>query len=115
MTTLHDLADRVEAVSEVYAARCDIRRDADWFALKLQEELGELIAEVLRASGRGRRSGRSDAEVRAAIADETADLFASVLLFARHFDVDLEAALKRKWFVHLDGARPAIANDGAGA
>jgi NTP pyrophosphatase (non-canonical NTP hydrolase) len=34
--------------------------------------------------------------------DEAADLFAQVLLFCRHNGIDLEAALARKWFSHLD-------------
>lgn len=102
MADLSELSDKAERVSQVYAARCDIRRDDDWFVLKLQEEAGELVAEYLRGSGRGRLGERSPDAVRRALEDETADLFAQLLLFARHNDIDLEAALQRKWFAWLE-------------
>lgn len=103
MRDIEQLGDRVEQVSQVYAARCDIRRDDDWYALKLQEEAGELVAEYLRGSGRGRIGERSPEAIRQALEDETADLFAQLLLFARHNKIDLEAALQRKWFAWIDG------------
>jgi NTP pyrophosphatase (non-canonical NTP hydrolase) len=106
-TTLSELSERVEQVSAIYAARCDIRRDPDWFALKLQEEAGELLAEYLRGSGRGRVGERSDQAIREALEDEAADLLAQVLLFCRHNRIDVEAALERKWFSHLK--RPGVA------
>ena len=102
MADLSELSDKAERASQVYAARCDIRRDDDWFVLKLQEEAGELVAEYLRGSGRGRLGERSPEAVRQALEDETADLFAQLLLFARHNDIDLEAALQRKWFAWLE-------------
>jgi NTP pyrophosphatase (non-canonical NTP hydrolase) len=101
MATITELTERVEQVSAIYATRCDIRRDADWYALKLQEEAGELVAEYLRGSGRGRIAERSDAAIREALENEAADLLAQVLLFCRHNRIDIEAALERKWFSHL--------------
>lgn len=103
MRDIDQLGEAVERVSQIYAARCDIRRDDDWFALKLQEEAGELVAEYLRGTGRGRVGDRSPDAIRRALEDETADLFAQLLLFARHNKIDLEAALARKWFAWLDG------------
>lgn len=35
--------------------------------------------------------------------EEAADVLAMLLLFARHNDIDLDAALERKWFSHLPG------------
>lgn len=102
MAILSELTERVEQVSAIYAARCDIRRDADWYALKLHEEAGELVAEYLRGTGRGRVGERSEAAIRQALEDEAADLLAQLLLFCRHNHIDVEAALQRKWFVHLD-------------
>jgi NTP pyrophosphatase (non-canonical NTP hydrolase) len=102
MASLTELGDRVEAVSDIYAARCNIRRDADWYALKLQEEAGELVAEYLRSTGRGRVAETSTPSVRAALEDEAADLFAQLILFCRNNSIDLEAALQRKWFRYLD-------------
>jgi NTP pyrophosphatase (non-canonical NTP hydrolase) len=98
MAGLAELAKKVERVSDIYAERCGIRRDDDWYALKLTEEAGELVAEYLRATGRGReRDGAAEA-----LADEAADLFAQVLLFCRHNGIDIESALERKWFKYLD-------------
>jgi len=101
MTTITELTERVEQVSAIYAERCGIRRDADWYALKLQEEAGELVAEHLRSTGRGRVGDRTEGAIRAALEDEAADLLAQVLLFCRHNAIDVEAALERKWFSHL--------------
>ncbi|MFB2605883.1 pyrophosphatase, partial [Rhizobium phaseoli] len=39
---LRRLADQFETSSAAYAAANGIERDADWFLLKLQEEMGEL-------------------------------------------------------------------------
>jgi NTP pyrophosphatase (non-canonical NTP hydrolase) len=102
LADLSELTEKAEAVSRLYAERCAIRRDDDWYALKLQEECGELVAEYLRSSGRGRLSGMAPLEVRANLADEAADLLAQLLLFCRHNDVDVEAALERKWFRYLE-------------
>lgn len=99
-----ELAELVARVSDIYAARNDVRRDDDWFVLKLQEELGELSAEHLRATGRGRLKGADAGAVREALEDEAADVLASLLLFARHNRIDLDAALERKWFKYLPAA-----------
>ncbi len=101
MTTLTELTDRVEQVSDIYAQRCNIRRDPDWYALKLQEEAGELVAEYLRGTGRGRVGDRDELTIREALEDEAADLMAQLLLFCRANAIDLEAALQRKWFRYL--------------
>jgi NTP pyrophosphatase (non-canonical NTP hydrolase) len=99
--SLAELTALVAEVSDIYAARNDIDRDDDWFMLKLQEELGELTAEHLRLTGRGRRKGQDDAVIAGARADEAADLLAMLLLYARHNHIDLDAALERKWFQYL--------------
>ncbi len=98
---LAGLGDLVARVSDIYAQRNDIARDDDWYLLKLQEELGELTAEYLKLSGRGRLKGAAPAEIRMALEDEAADVLAMLLLFAHNNRIDLEAALERKWFRHL--------------
>ena len=102
MASLDELSELVARVSDVYASRTGVVRDDDWYALKLQEEAGELIAEHLRLSGRGRKRLESETAMLEARANEAADLFASILLYCRHNDIDLEAALQRKWFTHLE-------------
>lgn len=98
---LAELGELVARVSDIYAVRNDIRRDDDWYIIKLQEELGELTAEHLRVTGRGRLKGADASAVRQALEDEAADVLAGLLLFARHNDIDLDAALQRKWFKYL--------------
>ncbi len=98
---LPELSALVAQVSDIYAERNAIARDDDWYMLKLQEELGELTAEYLRSSGRGRMKGAAPEAVRTALEDETADVLAMLLLFARNNGIDLDAALERKWFKYL--------------
>lgn len=95
---LKKLAEQFEAASQDYAASHGINRDADWFMLKLQEEMGELTQAFNRKTGRGRAKGRSDEDMARDLADETADLLGHVLLFARHHGLDLAAAIERKWY-----------------
>lgn len=101
MTDLSELADKLALVSDIYAERFEIERSADWYVLKLQEELGELTAEHLKGTGRGRLKGADAAEIRVALEDEAADVLAMLLLFARHNKIDLDAALARKWLRYL--------------
>ena len=99
---LRDLAAKFEESSATYVAANGITRDPDWFLLKLQEELGELTQASNRLTGRARRKGLSEDQLRLAVADETADVLGHLLLFARHHEVDLVAAIERKWRFRLD-------------
>lgn len=94
---LRALADRLEAVSVGYAAREGIRRDDDWFLLKLMEELGELTQIQLGRSGRSKDRGSDAAQLDERLAEECADVLGHVLLLARRHGVDLDAALEAKW------------------
>jgi NTP pyrophosphatase (non-canonical NTP hydrolase) len=99
---LTEVADRAERVSQAYARTVGVERDPDWCVLKLQEELGELVAAHLAVQGRARDRGRSAAELRLDLQRECADVLAHVLLLARALDVDLEAALAEKWWPWLE-------------
>ena len=99
--SLGDLSDLVAQVADIYAERFAVTRTDDWYLLKLQEEFGELVAEHLKGSGRGRLKGADADEIRQALEDEAADVLAMSLLFARSQKIDLEAALARKWFKYL--------------
>ena len=100
--SLEELADRLAQVSDIYAARNSIVRDDDWYALKIVEEAGELVAEHLRLTGRGRIGSLHEAAIRQARDDEAVDLLAMVILYCRDNNIDVEAALERKWFKHLE-------------
>lgn len=94
---LETLAEKFEVASERYAKANGFERDADWFLLKLAEEAGEMLQVANRLSGRSRAKGMSEEDMRLLLANETADLFGHVLLFARHHGLDLNAAIERKW------------------
>jgi NTP pyrophosphatase (non-canonical NTP hydrolase) len=104
---LKDLSAQFEDASRSYAALNDIPRDPDWFLLKLLEEVGELTQASNRMTGRARSKGLSGDQMATALADEVADVLGHVLLFARVHDIDLAAAVLRKW--RFDpGANPGL-------
>lgn len=94
---LERLAGQFETASAAYAETHGIERDPDWFVLKLQEEIGELTQAWNRATGRGRKKGKSEEDLDRDLADETADLLGHILLFAQANRLDLAAAIERKW------------------
>lgn len=94
---VNGLTAKVEQVSRGYAARFGIERDADWFVLKLHEEMGELTQAFLALDGRGRAKGLDDRERAARFRAELADVFCHVLLLAEHHGVDLTAEVRAKW------------------
>ncbi|MQQ09384.1 hypothetical protein GFB49_13030 [Epibacterium sp. SM1979] len=101
MGNLEELSEVAQKVSDVYAARFEIERDAVWHLAKLGEELGELQAAYLKLKGQGRSEAAPD-ELRRALEDEVADLFAQILLFARWEDIDVSQAVMRKWGQYLE-------------
>lgn len=100
---LNDLQQRFENASRLYADSNGIERDADWFLLKLHEEVGELTQAWNRLSGRGRTRGLSEAERRRDLEDEAADVLGHILLFAHRHGIDLPSAIERKWRFHPAG------------
>jgi NTP pyrophosphatase (non-canonical NTP hydrolase) len=50
-----------------------VRRDDDWYFLKMQEETGELLQAWLRLTGRGRQKGDTEVQIRQQLEDELAD------------------------------------------
>ena len=102
--SLKAATDPIQEVCDLYAERCAIRRDDDWFLLKIQEELGELVQAHLKLTGRGRTKGAGAAELEQARTDEAADLLCQVLLYCRHFGIDPDEAVRSKWLSWLDKA-----------
>jgi NTP pyrophosphatase (non-canonical NTP hydrolase) len=96
---LNELADEVEAVSGIYAHKHAIDRNATWFLLKLQEEVGELTQAFLMKTGQARDKGQTSAELEAGFRSELADVLCQVLQLARHHGIDVEAAVVDKWLV----------------
>ncbi|QOF75245.1 hypothetical protein IG197_31830 (plasmid) [Aminobacter sp. SR38] len=80
----------------------NIERNADWYLLKLAEELGELTAEHLLLAGRAKPNSDGSGGTREALESEAADLFGQFVLYLRANEIDIEAAIERKWLRHLD-------------
>lgn len=90
----------ITKVSNNYARKFGIRRDNNWYILKLQEELGELIQSYLMMTGKARQKDKSKAQIEAEFKKEVADVFCHVLLLAKRFNVDLEQEVKTKWLIY---------------
>ncbi|MFA6005000.1 MAG: pyrophosphatase [Patescibacteria group bacterium] len=91
------LSAELAKVSDQYAKKFDIERNADWYILKLQEELGELIQSYLMMVKQARVKGKTDRELKDDFNKEVADVFGMVLLLARFHNVDLGKEIEEKW------------------
>lgn len=98
----NELSEKVKQVAEQYSKKFNVEYSGDWFLLKLQEELGEMTQKYLIMTNRTRRKPESEAEAKTALAEEIADLFGYILLFADEVGVDVEEAVKAKWFKYLE-------------
>ena len=94
---IKDLTHEVEEVSKIYSKRFDIDRDGNWFVLKLQEEMGELIQSYLMMIRKGRNKGKSAVEIKDNFRQEVADVFSHVLILAKFYNIDLEKEVEEKW------------------
>lgn len=81
----------------------DVKMDRDYVPFKITEEWGELVQSYLMHSDRGRQKGKSKEEIKKHMEEEFADVFAYLLIFAEQEGIDLEEAIKNKWFAYLDG------------
>jgi len=100
--TFKELSDRIGRVGELYAKAHNIQRSSDWYLLKLTEELGELTAEHLLVDGRAKPNTDGSGGTREALENEAADLFGQFVLYLRENQIDIEAAIERKWLRHLE-------------
>lgn len=96
---IEQLTQEVEQVSQTYAEKYTIERDATWFVLKLQEEVGELIQSYLMLTGKARTKGKSSEEIQADFNKEVADVFCQTLLLARFYGINLEKEVGEKWLL----------------
>ena len=93
------ITNEVEKISVLYTDKFGIKRDSDWFILKLQEELGELIQSYLMMIGQARKKEKSEEELDQDFRKEVADVFSHILLLAKHHNIDLEKEVEEKWFI----------------
>jgi RimJ/RimL family protein N-acetyltransferase len=99
---LDQLTARLEVVSQRYAAHFGFDRNDAWYLLKLQEELGELTQAALKMQGQARTSGQSAEQLRTKFEDEFADVLGQLLLLGHHHQLDVSAAMQRKWLHWAD-------------
>ena len=97
-----DIIRQIKVVSAAYAKKFGITRDSNWYVLKLQEEMGELIQSYLMLTRQARQKGKTEREVREDFEREMADVFCHILLLADHYGVDLEKEVRNKWLVWND-------------
>lgn len=80
-TSMEEPSDVAQAVSDTYAKRFGIERDAAWYLAKMTEEMGELHAAYRKHAGRGWTERWS--ETRVAMENAFADALSILLPFAR--------------------------------
>ncbi len=97
---MHLLEKKIEAVSRLYSKKYKIKREQNWFLLKLQEEVGELTQSYLMLKGKARTKNKSEDELKTDFEKELADVFCHVLLLARSHNVNIEKAVKEKWLTY---------------
>jgi len=61
---VNELIAKIELRSKQYAEDHHVRRDDDWFLLKIQEEFGELTQKYLMLTDRARQKEMSKEEIR---------------------------------------------------
>ncbi|MCP2027344.1 NTP pyrophosphatase (non-canonical NTP hydrolase) [Flavobacterium sp. HSC-32F16] len=98
---LKELTKKVLMVSDQYEKNCKIKRDEDWYILKLHEEIGELTQNYLSYTLRGRNRNLTKEELKNNISHELADVLGQILLFANYHDIDIEKSMEEKWFSYL--------------
>src|SRR6476620_5446436 len=94
---MRQFEQELEDVSARYAGTLGIERDSNWYTLKLHEEVGELTQAYLMKTGQARSKGVSQIQIEENFKAEIADVFAHVLLLARHHGVDVVGAVEDKW------------------
>jgi len=98
---VNELIAKIELRSKQYAEDHHVRRDDDWFLLKIQEEFGELTQKYLMLTDRARQKEMSKEEIRKDLEYEFADLFCQTILFGEHNNIDLLKNVQEKWLKHL--------------
>lgn len=78
-----------------------INADPDYFLLKIQEELGELVAAHLKLTQRARLKESNQELLEKNLREEIADVLAMTILFSKSKGLHFEDLLTEKWFKYL--------------
>ena len=95
------LSAQAMPVGQLYCKSYGIVPDEVFYLGKLNEGLGEVSAAVLKLSNRSRGANGPMADRAAKLADEMANLFGVLLMFAHSRSIDLGAAFQSKWGRYL--------------
>ncbi|MEK8215481.1 hypothetical protein [Paenibacillus sp. FSL L8-0463] len=98
---LIDVAAGVEKVSAEYCRKFNIERDNEWFLLKIQEELGELVQCYLESCGKARSRGKTIDELKENFQYEIIDLLCLTMAMTKFNNLDVERIIKEKWLKWL--------------
>ena len=108
---MKELQAKIVKTARDYGVRHNIVLDSDYIMLKLQEELGELTQAYLIYRRKCRiQKYRLEAEAKAEVANELADVAGFIFFLAEVLEIDLEAALVSKW-INKKQERPAPARN----
>lgn len=101
---MKEFVRKAQEVQRKYQAEYpDVKMDRDYLPFKITEEWGECLQVYLMLTDRGRQKGKSKEEIRELFAQEMADVFAYLLLFAEAEGIDPVQAVENKWFSYLKG------------
>jgi NTP pyrophosphatase (non-canonical NTP hydrolase) len=98
---LIDVVAGVEKVSAGYCQKFNIERNNEWFLLKIQEELGELVQCYLESCGKARSRGNSIEELENNFQNELIDLLCLTMAMTKYNNLDLERVINEKWLKWL--------------
>lgn len=101
-TQIKELTKKAKLVIRMYQEQYPgTKMDRDYLPFKITEEWGECLQIYLMLTNRGRQKGKSKKEILELLADEFADVFAYLLVFAENEGIDLAEAIAKKWFKYL--------------
>lgn len=83
-----------------YAEKFQIKRDDEFYFLKMQEELGELVRSFMEIRGSEKKRKSNIDELKKKFAGDVASLVGNSLILAHHFGIDLEEKIKQKFPVN---------------
>ncbi len=101
-TDIREMTEKALAAMAKYLKdHPDVKVDRDYYPFKLTEEWGECMQAYLMLTDRGRQKGLTKDEIHAKLENEFADVLGFLLLFARAENIDIPAAMDKKWFAQL--------------
>jgi len=99
---LKTIQEKVVRVVKRYGKDFSIKVDKEFAVHKLYEETGEFAEAWLTYTGRSRPEKLTKQDPKTRLAEELADIIGIALLNAELLDIDIEQAMKDKWFKYLE-------------